>query len=272
MTVMRFEAAGRQYRVDFAKPVSLAIPLDFAGPQPACFGAPRAGAEPLRAGGFTGDTRAGGSCNCEVLTLAPHCNGTHTECVGHLTDERVAVSERLPGGLALARLVTVEPVPAGATAEDTDPAPAPGDRLVTAAALAQATATVSGPPTTALVVRTQRDGQPLRRYEGAAPAPYLSRQAAAWLVAHGIEALVLDLPSADRADDGGRLTAHRVFFGLPPGSRDARAATRPRASITELAWIDAGIADGCYLLDLQIPPFVTDAAPSRPLLYRVDPA
>ena len=266
---MRFECSGRQYRVDFAKPVSLAIPLDFAGAQPGCFGAPRAGATPLRAGSFTGDTRAGGSCNCEILTLAPHCNGTHTECVGHLTDERVAVSERLPGGIELAQLVTVEPVPAESAAEDSDPPPAPGDRLVTAAALASSAARNPVPLATALVVRTQRGGQPLRSYEGAAPAPYLSRQAAAWLVERGIGTLVLDLPSADRADDGGRLTAHRVFFGLPPGSRDARAARRPRASITELAWIDTGIADGFYLLDLQIPAFVTDAAPSRPLLYPV---
>jgi len=269
---MRFESGGRQYRVDFAKPVSLAIPLDFAGPQPACFGAPRAGAAPLRAGGFTGDTREGGSCNCEVLTLAPHCNGTHTECVGHLTDERIAVSERLAGGIELAQLVTVEPVPAGSAAEDSDPQPAPGDRLVTASALASSAARNPGPQATALVVRTQQGGQPLRSYEGAAPAPYLSRQAAAWLVERGIGTLVLDLPSADRADDGGRLTAHRVFFGLPPGSRDARAAGRPRASITELAWIDPGIPDGYYLLDLQIPPFVSDAAPSRPLLYPVQPA
>ena len=269
---MRFEAAGRQYRVDFAKPISLAIPLDFAGRQPSCFGAPPASAEPLRAGGFTGDTRAGGSCNCEILTLAPHCNGTHTECVGHLTDERVAVGDRLRGGVELARLVTVAPARADETPEDSDPRPAAWDHLVTAAALEESLESVPGPPGTALVIRTQRGAQPLRRYEGAAPAPYLSRQAAAWLVERGIETLMLDLPSADRAHDGGRLTAHRVFFGLPPGSRDAGAARRPRATITELAWIDDGIADGCYLLDLQIPPFVTDAAPSRPLLFALQPA
>ena len=49
-------------------------------------------------------------------------------------------------------------------------------------------------------------------------APYLSREAAEFLVARGIEHLVVDLPSIDRAHDEGRLTAHRVFFGLPPGS------------------------------------------------------
>lgn len=268
MNVVRFESGGRRFRADLGSPVSIAIPLDFAGPQPSCFDGPRAEARPFRAGAFVGDTRAGGSCNCEVLTLAPHCNGTHTECVGHVTDDRVAVSERVPGGLCLARLVTVAPVAASESREGSEPAPAPGDRLLTAAALEAALAQDDGPPPSALVVRTTAD-EPRRAYRGPAPAPYLTRQAAAWLVARGIESLVLDLPSADRADDGGKLTAHRVFFGLPPGSRRAADATRPRASITELAWIGPDIMDGLYLLDLQLPPFLADAAPSRPLLFPV---
>jgi kynurenine formamidase len=270
MNVMRFEAHGRRFRADFGKPVSIAIPLDFAGEQPSCFGAPRAEAHPLRAGGFTGDTRAGGSCNCEVLTLAPHCNGTHTECVGHVTDERVAVHERVPGGLRLALLVTVAPMPAADTPEDSEPPPAAGDRLVTAAAIDAAAARHAGPPPSALVLRTTGEN-PHRAYLGPSPAPYLSRQAVAWAVAHGIEALVLDLPSADRAQDGGLLTAHRAFFGLPRGSRRADQAGRPGACITELAWIPPQVADGFYLLDLQLPPFMADAAPSRPLLYAVQP-
>lgn len=271
MSVMHFEAHGRRLRVDFGKPASIAIPLDFSGPQPSCFGAPRAGSSPLEVGGFVGDTRAGGSCNCEVLTIAPHCNGTHTECVGHVTDDRVAVADRVPGGVALALLVTIAPADSAATTEDSDPLPVPGDRVVTAAALRAAVDAHRGPRPAALVVRTQGVG-PHREYRGPAPAPYLTRQASAFLVESGIETLVLDLPSADRADDGGKLTAHRVFFGLPPGSRRASEATRPRASITELAWIPPALADGLYLLDLQLPAFRSDAAPSRPLLYPVEPA
>jgi arylformamidase len=267
MNVMRFEADGRRFRADIGSPVSIAIPLDFTGAQPSCFDAPRAQSQPLRAGPFLGDTRSGGSCNCEILTLAPHCNGTHTECVGHLTDDRVAVSECVAGGLCLARLVSVAPVAACGSGEGSDPAPEPDDRLVTAAALEAALATC-GPPPPALVVRTFADA-PHRAYRGPAPAPYLSREAAEWLVARRIETLVLDLPSADRADDGGKLTAHRIFFGLPPGSRRAADASRSRASITELAWIGPGIPDGLYLLDLQMPAFLTDAAPSRPLLFAV---
>ena len=268
--VMRFEAHGRRLWVDFSKPVSIAIPLDFSGAQPEFFGAPPAAARPFEAGAFVGDTRAGGSCNCELLTLAPHCNGTHTECIGHVTLERVAVSECLPGGLQLARLVTVATLAADETQEGSDPRPAPDDRLVTAGLLRQAMDAQGGIAAPALIVRTASAGDaPHRAYRGAAPAPYLSSQAASLLVERGIETLVLDLPSADRAEDGGLLTAHRIFFGLPPGSRRAADARRPRATITELAWVDPAIGDGLYLLDLQIPPFLADAAPSRPLLYAV---
>jgi len=271
MTVMHFERGDRRLVADLADPLPIAIPLDFGGPQPAFFGASRASARPLRTGGFVGDTRAGGSCNCEEVSLAPHCNGTHTECVGHVTDERVSVTEAVRGGMSLALVVSIEPVRAADAGETSDPAPEPDDRLVTAHALTTAMDAHLSLGLEALVVRTlpNRAERFSHAYEGPAPAPYLSREAAALLVERGVEHLVLDLPSADRADDHGRLTAHRLFFGLPAGSRHAPEATRPRASITELAFIAPTIRDGWYLLDLQIPAFLLDAAPSRPILYPV---
>ncbi|HLG53471.1 MAG TPA: cyclase family protein [Steroidobacteraceae bacterium] len=271
MTIMRFELEGRRLNADFAQPLSIAIPLDFNGPQPSFYDAPPATARPLSASGFIGDTRTGGSCNCEQLTLVPHCNGTHTECVGHVTDDRVAITDRLRGGIVLALLLSLQPVAAGSTNEDSDPLPDAADLLVTAEALAKAAAAYPGPAPRALIIRTLpcTAGRLTHAYRGRAPAPYLSRQAAGWLVERGIEHLVLDLPSADRADDNGRLTAHRLFFGLPAGGRHARDARRPQASITELAWVAPTIHDGWFLLDLQIPAFLADAAPSRPLLYPV---
>lgn len=268
---MHFEVAGRRLNADFAQPLSIAIPLDFNGPQPSFCEAPPATARPHRAPGFLGDARAGGSCNCEQLTLVPHCNGTHTECVGHVTEDRVAVADRVRGGILLARLVSLHPIAAADTDEDSDPAPQPADQLITAAGLAAACAAHPGPAPHALIVRTlpNHAARLTQTYRGGAPAPYLSRQAARWLVARGIEHLVLDLPSADRAEDHGRLTAHRIFFGLPAGGRHARDAERPQASITEFAWVAPTIHDGWYLLDLQIPAFLADAAPSRPLLYPV---
>jgi kynurenine formamidase len=225
----------------------------------------------MRSGAFVGDTRAGGSCNSELVSLAPHCNGTHTECVGHVTDERVSVTEAVRGGMSLALLVSVAPTTAAESDEGSDPPPAPTDRLITARALGEAIGTHLGLPAQAIIVRTLPNSleRMSHSYGGPSPAPFLTREAAALLVEAGIDHLVLDVPSADRADDHGRLTAHRVFFGLPAGSRHAPAAARPHASITELAFVAPTIRDGWYLLDLQIPAFMSDAAPSRPILYPV---
>src|SRR5262249_52682114 len=105
-----------------------------------------------------------------------------------------------------------------------------------------------------------------RDYSDITP-PYLSRDAAEFLVFRGIEHLVVDLPSIDRAHDEGRLTAHRVFFGLPPGSHSLSQARRPRSTVTELAFIPDAVTDGPYLLEIQVPAIAGDAVPSRPLLY-----
>jgi len=94
-------------------------------------------------------------------------------------------------------------------------------------------------------------------------------EAAAVLVGRGVQHLVVDVPSIDRAHDEGRLIAHRLFFGLPRGAVQLAAATRPAATITELAFIPDALADGAYLLELQVPALAGDAVPSRPRLYAV---
>jgi arylformamidase len=103
------------------------------------------------------------------------------------------------------------------------------------------------------------------------PAAFLSLPAASFIVERGIEHLVLDVPSADRADDAGELGAHRAFFGLDPGERALAAARRPQCTITELAYVPDTLSDGPWLLQLQIPALAGDALPSRPLLYGLQP-
>ena len=84
------EIAGRRWRVG-AQGHDISIPLAFDAAQPSFFGAPPAAADVVTAGSFVGDVRRGGSCNCSSHTLTPHCNGTHTECIGHVTAERLSV-------------------------------------------------------------------------------------------------------------------------------------------------------------------------------------
>jgi kynurenine formamidase len=270
MTGLEFSADGHRWQVDAARPIDLAIALDFHGPQPRFFAGTPATSEPLRAGSFTGSVAAGASCNCATYTLTPHCHGTHTECVGHVSATLAALVGVTPVAPCLALLVTVQPRPLGTDA--TGAHASSTDLVIDREALLVPAARWLDLPWTACVVRTLPN-EPAKRhrdYGGTpAPAPYFQPEAIQWLVDRQVTSLVVDLPSLDRADDGGRLAAHRVFWGLPPGGTDPDLAARGRALVTELAYVPNDVSDGLYLLDLQVPAFVADAAPSRPVLYRL---
>ena len=278
----RINIGNREVSIDLSNPVSLAIDLRFSARegQPRHFGAPPASSRPFAVPGFSGSVEHGASCNCQTLTLTPHCNGTHTECVGHLTREPADAYSVAPFGLVPALLLSIEPTNAEASGESTEPPPQPDDRLITRGAILQSwtkantSASTSQTPFAprALVLRSVPNSPNKRYYDYTDQTPpYLSREAASLLVERGIEHLVVDLPSLDRSHDEGRLTAHRIFFGLPRGSTALTQATRPRATVTELAFIPDTAPDGPYLLELQVPALSGDAVPSRPLLYRLLP-
>ena len=268
------ERDGRRFRVAATHGVSLAIPLELDGRQPAHFGAPAARAEPLSAGGFVGDTRAGGSCNCETITLVPHCNGTHTEGPGHVTRDRLSVHGSALQALYLAALVSVTPEDARDCGETSDPPPQAGDQLITARALAAALANVGAGRADAVAVRTLPNGHDKLERDWMKPPlpPYFSREAMALLAQRGVLHLLSDLPSVDRLLDEGRLAGHRVFFGLPPGSDAVAEVGRPDATITEMIYAPDSLTDGLYALSLQLASWVSDAAPSRPVLFPLAPA
>ena len=111
--------------------------------------------------------------------------------------------------------------------EASEPAPGIHDRLITRRALER------GWPRApfearALVIRTLPNPpeKKTRDYSGQTP-PYLSREAAAFLVERGIEHLIVDLPSIDREHDAGLLTAHRIFFGMPAAAVQLRGRDAP---------------------------------------------
>src|SRR5688500_6339209 len=107
----------RQYTIDLAAQLDISIPLHFNGPQPNAYGVNPAHSVPCEAGDHVGDTRLGGSVNFEQYTLIPHCNGTHTECVGHITHERIPVRDCPRDALIPAVLVSVDGTLPGETDE-----------------------------------------------------------------------------------------------------------------------------------------------------------
>lgn len=245
-------------------PVDISIPLRFNGPQPNAYGVERAVSEPVRAGSLIGDTRQGGSVNFERYTFIPHCNGTHTECVGHITDERISVRDCLRDVIVPAVLVSVESELSGREKTITLIS------LKNAGVQPPATAGGSNIGQKALIVRTlpNDDAKLTAEYGESNIPPYFSADAMRLIVEAGFTHLVCDLPSIDRISDDGKLENHRIFWSVDAGSHEVSDATRINSTITELAYIPNDVPDGEYLLNLQIAPFDSDCAPSRPILLQ----
>ena len=74
--------------------------------------------------------------------------------------------------------------------------------------------------------------------------------------------LLIDLPSIDKEKDEGKLLAHKAFWNF---NEDLRFDT----TITEFIFVPNNVADGSYILNLQIAPFENDATPSKPILYKI---
>lgn len=258
------------WNVAVSEPIDLSIPLDFYGPQPSAFSLAEASAVPVSAGSFVGDTRLGGSANCETISLSPHANGTHTEGVGHISLERFSVSEALCDSLIPATVVTVQPETFAKSFESYDGVSSQDDEVITHRQLSAALEKVGQQSDFmgAVIVRTLPNDLIKRSacYSDSNPV-YFTNDAMKYVRDTNIRHLLVDIPSVDREQDGGKLSNHRIFWDLECG--ESLELARKHATITEMIYVPESVEDGCYLLNLQMPNFVLDAAPSRPVLFRL---
>ena len=260
---------GYKYEFDLASPIDISIPLNFNGPQPNAYGVDPATSTPCAAGELVGDTRQGGSCNFEQYTFIPHCNGTHTECVGHITNERISVRDCLREIFVPAVLISVEPENASGTQETYSVSADSGDLLITRAALEGLLDSRSA--LRSLIIRTvPNDEAKMTRQYGESIPPYFTTEAMQYLVGLGVTHLLVDTPSIDRLYDDGLLVNHRIFWQVEQGSFELAEHSRRDCTITELIYVPEAVEDGSYLLNPQIAPFESDASPSRPMLFRVE--
>lgn len=260
------------FEFDGARPFDISIPLNLNGDQPNVYDVEKAGSVPCEAENLIGDTRRGGSCNFEQYTFIPHCNGTHTECVGHITRERISVRSCLKDVFIPARLISVMPENA-LNSEDSYPVEINSDDLlITKASIENALKNpkpkIQKPKS--LIVRTLPNdaSKKTRRYMENLP-PFFSFEAIETISEKGFEHLVVDLPSIDRTFDEGRLSNHRAFWNVEPASFELNEKSFPNRTITELIFVPNELEDGDYLLNLQITAFESDATPSRPVLFRL---
>jgi arylformamidase len=256
------------FQIDTEKPLDISIPLDFNHSQPNIYGVKNASASAYEDEHFIGDTRRGGSCNFENITLNPHCNGTHTECVGHITHERFSINECLQDSFLLANLITVLPENALESAETYAVKFDETDKLITRKSMENGKWKMENAE--ALIIRTlPNDLSKKSRDYSAQNPPFFSTEAMQFIVEIGVKHLLVDVPSLDKLHDEGKLSNHRIFWNVEQDSCSINPQTNVNKTVTEMIYVDDSITDGVYLLNLQIAPFVSDASPSRPILFKM---
>lgn len=235
---------GARFAADLSKPMHIGLPL-LRDKNPGCYFTEPIEIRPIMAEGFIGSIADGGMVNHMRLSLAPHGNGTHTECSGHIYNNGLTLNKVIKEYHFPAQLISLLPQQSG------DHCFITGEQL-------KNIRIQDG--IRALVIRTlpNESAKQSKNYSGTNP-PFISEAAMREIVASGIEHLVVDLPSVDPEVDEGKLVAHKAFWS--ERSRDEYC------SITELAYIPNGISDGVYLLNLQILRLELDASPSNPVLY-----
>ena len=264
-----FELNEKSWEADLSKPLPIFIDLDFGGLQPNHFGVPQAKQTTFEGGGFVGDTSRGGGCNVDILQMIPHCNGTHSETVGHIVDRAVDVARAGLQSMFVAEVVSVQSQAASESKDTYRPELADDDHVISLAVLETSLDKKDFRGVEALVIRTlpNLERKKTLAYTEKDPFPFLSVQAIEKINELGVRHLLVDMPSIDRMHDDGLLTNHHLFWKVPEGTHELTKTTHVGKTITEMIFVPDSIADGRYLLNLQIPPFCSDAAPSRPILF-----
>lgn len=237
------------YQIHWHEGQSIAFPLRSGNNNPKAWHAKDPSFIPVEEGTFIGHVKSGGSVNFFDVHFNPHGNGTHTECIGHITAAHHSLCDCPIQPIAVCQLMSVTPADIN------------GDHIITEDQVLPYLQT----GIEAIAIRTLPNSlaKQTNDYSNGNPT-YFEASVLGRLADEGLQHFLTDLPSVDRAEDGGALAAHKAWWRYPADPRMA-------ATITEMIFIPDSIIDGIYLLNLMIPQFALDAAPSQPILYPLHP-
>ena len=238
----------KKLKIDLSLPLDISIPLKGDASNVNAWDLEPPKISPEVEDGQTISVAAGAVVNFNTITFNPHSHVTHTETVGHITEKVYSINKCLKQFFFLAEVLTVAPEKLG------------DDYVISKKQLKFA---LGNKKREAIVIRTlpNTKGKKSRQYSNTNPT-YLMEDAAIYLRSKDIKHLLIDLPSVDKEQDGGKLLAHNAFW-------NTKGIMRLDATITEFIYVSNKIEDGCYMLNLQIAPFENDASPSKPILYKV---
>ena len=238
-----------KYTIDLSKPLDISMSIRGSKDNANAWYIEEPKIEPAQIGEWTASVKEGASINFNNIQFNPHAHGTHTECVGHITEKFYSINKCLKTFFFRAEVITVAP-------EKIDE-----DYVISKS---QLKFLLKQRKPEALVIRTMPNTEDkLSRQYSNTNWPYLTEDAAEFVKKIGVQHLLVDLPSVDKEKDDGKLLAHEAFW-------DVNGKIRKNATITEFIYVKNKIQDGKYILNLQIAPFENDATPSKPILYKIE--
>lgn len=239
--------------IDVEQPIDISIPLQSNSENLRAWYVDFPTIEPVRANGFVGAVEEGGSVNFRNIFFNPHGHGTHTECLGHITEEIHSINKSLKKYFCKAQVISIHP-------EKIENVDGSIDQVLLPKHFENLEINQD---VEAIILRTLPNSEEKkhRNYSGSNPA-YIDVHCIDFFDRHQIKHLLIDTPSVDREVDAGVLAFHHAFWKVPENPDFER-------TITELIFVNDKIQDDIYVLELQTAPFENDATPSRPVLYSI---
>lgn len=257
----------QNYKLNFKKQHDISIPLDFNGKQPNFYNVTNAVMKPLQTESISWAVSDDAPCNVPEVALNIHCNGTHTESVGHLLSKKNNIGEIVKDIFIPSILITLKPKLFNMQSEKYHIKINNNENIITSQNIKRKINDFMIPNIKGLIIRTLPNNKEKKEFNYSDNSyPFFTNNAIKFLNKIGIKHLFVDTPSIDRFNDDGILGNHRLFWSDEGGELNKTS----KKTITELCYINNEIKDGFYFINLQLPHFKLDAAPSRPILIEAD--
>ena len=105
---MKFFLDDQRY-IDTKHPLDISLGLSDAVSNPRAWYVDAPKFEPVRTEHYTGSVTEGGSVNFRNIYFNPHGHGTHTECLGHITEEVFSINDTVDEYFFEAQVISIEP-------------------------------------------------------------------------------------------------------------------------------------------------------------------
>ena len=102
-----FNLGGTLKTIDLSAPLDLSISLRDSEENPLAWYLGKPEISPVKLDNWVGKVSEGASVNFNTINFNPHAHGTHTECVGHISEEFHSVNDALTNFFFTAEVISV---------------------------------------------------------------------------------------------------------------------------------------------------------------------